>query len=129
MIERILEAHGLARNIRVQDVVEMINRFGSNIQNLFAPTSILVETPFQQFNSEGQQTVGYIDLLLETGDGFVIIDHKSFMGRITDWSEKALSYSGQLAAYRASRQDLAIKSTWIHFPSGGGMVEIGVNET
>jgi ATP-dependent exoDNAse (exonuclease V) beta subunit len=129
MIERILEAHGLAWNIRVQDVVEMINRFGSNIQNLFAPTSILVETPFQQFNSDGQQTAGYIDLLLETGDGFVIIDHKSFMGRITNWSEKALSYSGQLAAYRASRQDLAIKSTWIHFPSGGGMVEIGVNQT
>jgi ATP-dependent exoDNAse (exonuclease V) beta subunit len=125
MIERILQSHGLAQNLSVQDVGEMINRFSSTIQNLFAPTSILVETPFRQFNSHGQQTVGYIDLLLETGDGFVIIDHKSFMGRTTDWPEKALSYSGQLAAYRACRQDSPIKSTWIHFPAGGGMVEVG----
>ncbi|MBV8483272.1 MAG: hypothetical protein JO077_10445 [Verrucomicrobia bacterium] len=53
MIERILHIRGLAQNLSVQDVAEMINRFSSTIQNLFAPTSILVETPFRQFNSDG----------------------------------------------------------------------------
>jgi ATP-dependent exoDNAse (exonuclease V) beta subunit len=124
VIERILQAQGLAQNISVQDVVEMINRFSSKIQNLFAPTSILVETPFRQFNSEGQQTVGYIDLLLETGDDLVIIDHKSFMGGSADWPTKALSYSGQLAAYSCARRDLPIASTWIHFAAAGGLVQV-----
>src|SRR5262249_17845202 len=125
MIARILQAHELAQNIQVRDVVEMIDRFSSKIQDLFAPKSILVETPFRQLNSNGQQAVGYIDLMLETTAGFVIIDHKSFMGRRTDWPEKTLSYSGQLEAYRACHPEVPVKSTWIHFSAGGGMVKIG----
>ncbi len=54
----------------------------------------------------------------------MIIDHKSFLGRSVDWPAQALSYSGQLAAYRDARRDLAIKSAWIHFAAGGGLVQV-----
>jgi hypothetical protein len=49
---------------------------------------------------------------------------KSFLGKRADWSDKALSYSGQLAAYRTARHNPAIDSTWIHFAAGGGLVQI-----
>lgn len=126
MIARILAAHGLAENVNVKDVVEMIDRFCARIEDLFQPTSILVETPFLTVNGDGQKTAGFIDLLLQTTDGFVVIDHKSFLGRIADWPDKALSHAGQLAAYRSCRTNPPIKATWIHFPAGGGLLEIAI---
>jgi hypothetical protein len=75
-------------------------------------------------NGHGQRTCGYIDLLLETSEGAVIIDHKSFLGKRADWPAKALSYSGQLAPYRNARHTPAIDSTWIHFAAGGGLVQV-----
>jgi ATP-dependent helicase/nuclease subunit A len=76
-------------------------------------------------NNHGRRASGFIDLLLETSKGFVVIDHKSFLGKTADWSEKALSYSGQLAAYSDLRLELQIESTWIPFAATGGLVQVG----
>lgn len=55
--------------------------------------------PFTYLNEAGQQISGYIDHLVETEDGPVILGHKIFPGRRDAWEAKALSYSGQLAVY------------------------------
>jgi ATP-dependent helicase/nuclease subunit A len=123
-IKRILAAYNLDESIKAQDVALMLDRFAALLDKLFQPKSILVETPFLSVNNHGQLTSGYIDLLLETSKGAVIIDHKSFLGKKADWSAKALSYSGQLAAYRGARHTPAIESTWIHFAAGGGLVQV-----
>jgi ATP-dependent helicase/nuclease subunit A len=123
-IKRILAAYRLEQNIKAEDVALMLDRFAAQLDNLFQPKTILVETPFLSLNSHGQRTSGYIDLLLETSKGAVIIDHKSFLGKRADWPAKALSYSGQLAAYRNARHTPAIDSTWIHFAAGGGLVQV-----
>ena len=73
---------------------------------------------------------GWIDLLLETAEGFIIIDHKSFPGGRSRWPQKALSYSGQLAAYREAvlkATQRPVISQWIHFSVGGGLVEVVLN--
>jgi ATP-dependent helicase/nuclease subunit A len=82
--------------------------------------------PFLAANDAGQRVVGIIDLLLETDTGWVIIDHKSFLGRRADWTAKALSYSGQLAMYRDAlfRVKGIQPATWIHFAAEGGMAEV-----
>ena len=63
---------------------------------------------------------------METDRGWVIIDHKSFMGRRSEWNSKALSYSGQIASYRnaliATGRPFA--GAWIHFAVGGSLVEL-----
>ena len=123
-IERILRSYSLDQNIEAKDVADMVDRFTARINELFQPKSILVETPFATVNNHGQRTSGFIDLLLETDKGFVIIDHKSFLGGNTEWSEKALSYSGQLTAYSDSHLELPIESTWIHFAATGGLVQV-----
>ena len=123
-IERILTAYNLDQSIREDDVAVMLDRFAAQLDKLFQPKTILVETPFLSVNNHGQRTSGYIDLLLETRNGIVIIDHKSFLGKRADWPAKALSYSGQLAAYRGARHTSAIGSTWIHFAAGGGLVQV-----
>ena len=80
-IKRILAAYSLEQNIKAEDVALMLDRFAAQLDNLFQPKTILVETPFLSLNSHGQRTSGYIDLLLETSKGAVIIDHKSFLGK------------------------------------------------
>jgi ATP-dependent exoDNAse (exonuclease V) beta subunit len=123
-IERILCSYSLDQNIKAQDAADMLDRFAARINEIFRPKSILVETPFATVNSQGQRMTGYLDLLLATAKGFVIIDHKSFLGKSADWPAKALSYSGQLAAYTSLHLDRPIESTWIHFVARGGFVQI-----
>lgn len=47
-----------------------------------------------------QKASGWIDLLVETGSGYVIIDHKSFPGRYDHLEEKLSHYGPQLAVYK-----------------------------
>jgi ATP-dependent exoDNAse (exonuclease V) beta subunit len=101
----------------------MLDRFAAYLNELFQPKAIFVEVPFLTINNHGQRTSGFIDLLLETNESHVIIDHKSFLGGSADWQEKALSYSGQLAAYVGSHS-CPIVSTWIHFAAAGGLVQV-----
>jgi ATP-dependent exoDNAse (exonuclease V) beta subunit len=70
---------------------------------------------------------GAIDLLLETPSGYVIVDHKSFPGRASEWEERALGYAPQLMTY-ARAVEMAgdnVVGTFVHFTIGGGVVEIG----
>jgi ATP-dependent helicase/nuclease subunit A len=123
-IKRILDAYNLDHSTKADDVALMLDRFATQLDKLFQPKTIHAETPFLSVNSHGQRTSGYMDLLLETSKGTVVIDHKSFLGKRADWPAKALSYSGQLAAYRGARRAPAIESTWIHFAAGGGLVQV-----
>jgi len=50
-----------------------------------------------------QRASGRVDLLLETAEGFVIIDHKTFPGASDTWVEKASEYAPQLALHSNDR--------------------------
>jgi ATP-dependent helicase/nuclease subunit A len=85
------------------------------------------EWPMELKTSEGTIIKGFIDLALEVSDGFVVIDHKSFHGGLSDASDKAATYGGQLWAYGEAIKNATgknIKSRLIHFPVMGAMVEI-----
>jgi ATP-dependent helicase/nuclease subunit A len=69
---------------------------------------------------------GTIDLLLETPDGVVIVDHKSFLGEAPRWPKKAGEFASQLAAYawvmRAAGK--RVLGSYVHFAVGAGTVEL-----
>jgi ATP-dependent exoDNAse (exonuclease V) beta subunit len=76
-----------------------------------------------------QKANGWIDLLLETPSGFVIIDHKSFPGSMDKWGDKAIGYAPQLALYREAVEKATEKSviaTMIHMPVLGVMLELKI---
>ena len=126
---RVLAAHGLTGALEPTAVAKMAEDFRLWAEERFRPTSALVECPFHYHNEQGQLTSGFIDLLLETPDGWVIIDHKTYPGPSTDWPAKAQSYSGQIRAYAAALEatNRRVASAWIHFAVGGGIV--GMNLT
>lgn len=69
---------------------------------------------------------GVIDLLLETPQGVVVVDHKSYPGRADQWRDQALSYAPQLQVYELALQTTGhtVLGRWVHFTVGGGAVEV-----
>jgi ATP-dependent helicase/nuclease subunit A len=121
----------------------------SSLENSFAPEALLeAHDELRAFVSErwpnakwqceipiaallqtehGERRVqGIIDLLLDTGHGVVLIDHKSYPGASTHWQQQALSHAPQLLLYdhalKAAGQ--TVLGRFVHFTIGGGMVEI-----
>jgi ATP-dependent helicase/nuclease subunit A len=74
-----------------------------------------------------QQVSGRIDLLIETDEGCVILDHKTFPGAPDTWAEKALSFAPQIALYRRIVADAVarpILASFIHMPVVGMLIRI-----
>ena len=112
------------------DAVECARRLRSALNARFAPRRMLVEHPVKLVQENGQVLHGGIDLLLETEAGWIVVDHKSSPRPRLKWTNEAVEHSGQLAAYaRALRgAGLDCAGCWLHFPVGGGLVEVVVDE-
>ncbi len=102
------------------DAAKAVADFSSWLSAKFAPTNIERETPILALNSEGSVVSGVIDLLIETREGFWIIDHK------TDTSEDLKAtfagYYPQLEAYREAvekaamgRKVLGLGINWVKY--------------
>ena len=76
-----------------------------------------------------QRASGRVDLLLETAEGFVIIDHKTFPGAPDTWGEKASEHAPQLALYShmiAQATGRPVLQSFIHMPIVGVLIDIGL---
>jgi ATP-dependent exoDNAse (exonuclease V) beta subunit len=126
MSERILAGYGLSDHLKSDDAIAVADRLRCQLEAHFHPSRFAVEVPIEAANDRGQRIEGFIDLLLETPEGWVVIDHKSFPGKHAEWPARALSYSGQLALYREALGKVGVRvaSLWIHFSVGGGLVEV-----
>ncbi len=76
----------------------------------------------------GAQVIsGWADLVVETPDGWVLVDHKSFPGPREKWEAEALSHAPQLAAYSLALERAtgrAVVACFIHFVVGGGLAQV-----
>lgn len=127
MAAKILAGFNVQSVVAVADALGMVDRFQKHISDQLRPKSVLVETPFEFVNEAGQRIAGFMDLLLETEAGWIVVDHKTFPGPRKEWAAKALSYSGQLNCYRQAlaKNGRLCLELWIHFAVGGGLAEIG----
>ncbi|WGL16269.1 UvrD-helicase domain-containing protein [Microbulbifer bruguierae] len=127
MTERVLADYGMREFITVPEVDAMVAKFLARIQEQFQPEQCWAEVPIQYTNSDGQQLQGFIDLLLETEQGWIVIDHKSSPRARSEWEPEALKYSGQLDVYRQAllaATEKPVLGCWIHFAITGGLVEV-----
>ena len=108
------------------DAVDCARRLMSEVHTRFAPRRVLVEYPVELVQDNGQVLRGWIDLLLETEQGWIVIDHKSSPRPRSEWSAEAQQYSGQLAAYASALKGAGLHCAggWVHFPVSGGLVEV-----
>lgn len=83
------------------------------------------EWPISLRLDNGQQVNGWIDLLLETEDGSVIVDHKSFPGR--DPATRIGRYAPQLRMYAQAMEAAEagpVVAGLIHLPVLGKVFQV-----
>jgi ATP-dependent exoDNAse (exonuclease V) beta subunit len=109
-----------------KDLVEAADRLYGFIQSNFPDANVHRELPVA--GRIGLRRVnGSIDMLVESPNGFIVIDHKTFPGRYDQWEGKALSHRAQLALYsylveRATGKN--VLATYIHMPVVGAIIKI-----
>ena len=123
----ILRGFGAEYFVDPEAAVACAKRLRSFIAERLKPIRILAEYPVAQVLSSGQTMRGWIDVLVETADGWVVIDHKSSPRPKSEWATEAVAHSGQIACYRAMIEATGARvapSAWIHFPISGGMIRL-----
>jgi ATP-dependent helicase/nuclease subunit A len=114
--------------ISVEDALLSADRLIRYVDMQYAGAKLYAEYPVEHKLDNGQKVRGWIDLLIETGQGWIICDHKSSPKKKSELKAVALEYSGQLRVYRDAvnaASDKPVLSTIIHFPLSGCVV--GVN--
>jgi ATP-dependent exoDNAse (exonuclease V) beta subunit len=124
---RVLMDWGFEGVIEPVGALAVARRFIAWVQKTFAPIAWHVEYPMAHVLDTGQVVRGSIDVLLQTKEGWVIIDHKATQKPRSMWQEVAVSYSGQLAMYKTAVEaisDRPVTETWIHCVIGGGALQL-----
>ncbi len=124
-------ASALLKNYAVESIQPealpvMADRINKFLQETFETGSLCAEVPVAG-RLNRRRVRGSIDLLLETEKGFIIIDHKTFPGKMDEWNERALSYAPQLALYRHVVEQgtgKPVLAQFVHMPVVGAMIRL-----
>jgi ATP-dependent helicase/nuclease subunit A len=125
--KRLIDAFELAAHISPGDVAACAKVFRQQIVEKFQPEATWVEHPVEHLLENGQAVRGWIDLLIKTAKGWVIVDHKAHRGKEKELQREALKYSGQLLAYKTAVEAATgeeVVGCWIHFFVEGIMIKI-----
>ncbi len=127
MAEELLARWKVAGALTPADLVEISDRLRKWAQAKWPKAKWHREWPICQRLETGSITNGIADLILETPDGLVIIDHKSYPGVPGDAAEYAVEDAPQVQVY-ADTAALAtgkpILGMYIHFPLIGALVPL-----
>jgi ATP-dependent exoDNAse (exonuclease V) beta subunit len=124
----LLDGYGVGAFLDAEEALAAANRIRAWIAKRFSPHKVLTEYPIVHALADGRVVRGWVDVLVETAAGSIVIDHKSSPRPRTEWRDEVTGYSGQLAVYRDAlhASGKAVVGTWIHFPVGGGVVEVSM---
>jgi ATP-dependent exoDNAse (exonuclease V) beta subunit len=117
--------------VDVESALAAARRFRAWLEQKFAAKRTFVEYPIVHALEDGRVVRGWIDVLLETDSGFVVIDHKSSPRPKSEWRTEALEHSGQLAVYARALEAAgkSVTGCWIHFAVGGGVAAVDIGES
>jgi len=112
-------------SIVAEDMLVMSDRLKAYIRENYANATVMTEWPLMMKMETNQQMQGWLDMLLELPDGYVVIDHKTYSGG--DVNEHAKEYAPQLAVYKRA-VELAtgkpVLKTLIHMPITGCILDV-----
>lgn len=113
-----LEANGVIGSVDPEELVLQIGAFLDWCKARYGNAPMLAEHPVEMVMDNGQWVVGQIDLLIDTPEGWVLIDHKASMKDEESFSELAQTYSGQLNMYKKaiSVSGTPVTEAWLYVP-------------
>lgn len=120
LAQSILQLWGVEMSLDPSDVVASGQRLDEYLKQHYPGHKAFREWPMSFRNEKGQLLQGWIDLLLEMPDGYVIIDHKDYPGQ--NAVERVKKYILQLKAYKRAIEMATGKpviDTLLHLPISG----------
>ena len=133
-ISNLIQRMQLNNHINAQELDKRFEGFWNYIQIKYAPINIIRELPLTQVTTDnGIITNGIADLILETKEGLILIDHKTFAGSFeskalqSEHEHYAGKYSAQLNMYKQMLEkatDDKVISMLVHYVVQGKMVEV-----
>lgn len=111
------------------DLVTIADRLHAFVGARFGGATTLREWPVHA--EDGLQVLtGRLDLLVDLGDGYAIIDHKSFPGSVALDEERLRAFAGQVSVYARAIERVTGRTRfeyWVHQPIAAVMtlIEIG----
>lgn len=134
IIGKLAQAYGV--NVDMDAVAKSVVNFWNWMEQKYGkPTKIERESPFTFTNEMGQIVTGEIDLVYHTATGDVLVDYKTYQGKIADLTDEnsnffAGKYGGQLALYSEalSRNGNTIRDRLICYLSLGAVVSISFQQ-
>ena len=121
----IVENWGMEEFIGYTDLVGAGDRLNGFLDEKYPGGKAFREWPMFMKNDKGQVIQGWIDMLIETKEGYVIIDHKDYPG--TDVLERAEKYNPQLLAYKEAVEKSTgrpVVDILLHFPISGFILKL-----
>ena len=124
---RILAAFELEGAMEPSGLVRQIGALDRWISSRWPNCRRHAEIPIESVLPNGQVMHGRIDLLLETDDGWVLIDHKANPAPRDRWDQVAVDHGGQLSIYAdalARATGRSVAETWIVLPVAAGVIRV-----
>lgn len=126
----LLTRWGVGSALKEEDLLQIGDNFKNWVDSRWPGSRVGKEMHLEMRNPDGSVTRGSADCTVESGEGFAVIDHKSFPGAEDESAERAAGFAGQLSAYAECIGKATGKKhlgSFIHFPISGLIVEIQVN--
>ncbi|MDD3813131.1 MAG: UvrD-helicase domain-containing protein [Desulfocapsaceae bacterium] len=127
MAEDVLKRWFVAKSLDAQSLLIASDRLHSWVTQKWPSAIWHREYPIALRQENGTIINGFIDLLLEIPEGYLIVDHKSFAGNAQEAQKKAASFAGQLGVYAeavAMATGRNVTGTWIHLPVIGASMNV-----
>jgi ATP-dependent exoDNAse (exonuclease V) beta subunit len=123
----ILDGFQLKGAIEPSAVVRQIAALEAWISTRWPGCRRHAEIPIESILPSGQVMHGRIDLLLETKDGWVLLDHKANPAPRDRWDQVADEHGGQLSVYAdalARATGRSVVEAWIVLPVAAGAIQV-----
>lgn len=124
--QRLLDRWGATSAVDADVVVEAGQRMLAFFAQHYPGATFTTEQSVAWRNADNQLMEGWIDLLLETPAGYVLVDHKSYPGKDPVGHIKD-KYIGQMRGYAEAIESITgrpVVETLIHMPALGKMYRI-----
>lgn len=130
-VVRLERAVGLLRNWKAfelapQDLLMASSRLRQFISERFPGGRVMCEWPVHALRDR-QLISGRVDLLVETVDGYIVFDHKSFPGVMDVDGARLSAFAGQAALYAQAIETVTGRPCmefWLHQPIAATMTRV-----
>jgi ATP-dependent exoDNAse (exonuclease V) beta subunit len=126
-VSKILTGYGLTAHVSASALVQQISAVRKWVSSTWPGCTTLPEWPVEAVVPSGQVLQGRVDLLIDAGTHWVLVDYKSNPGGSARWEDLANTYGGQQLAYQQAIEAAtgkAVEEIWLALPVAGSAIRI-----